>query len=273
VLWRVFESLKTDGSAVIEGVGAVTGAGGIGKSQVAVEFAHRFASYYPEGIIWVDAGQGRSSLVKILSECLADAIAIARASAGSLELHQIWSIVGALGSVLIILDDFPKGEVLRDWLPPSSITRVLVTSRRRDLQVTPIPIDFLDDIDGLALLNTSDRDFGDEAKWLLRRLGGLPLAIELAIELARSYLNLRPHVSVAELLDEMSRVGEILALSEFATDYADELPTGHEKDISATFQISWDVGETGSAGTIEDHLVTGVRTRSEKPSPEVLSPQ
>src|SRR5579871_1457390 len=236
-LWRIHDSLSDGGAAVIEGVGAVIGAGGIGKSQLAVEYAHRFATYYPAGIIWIDAGQGRPTFVKQLSEGFADEIPIIEQSAGSDEVARLWHGIAALGSVLIILDDFPKDENLRSWLPPATNIHVLITSRRRDLHVTPIPLDFLTETEGLALLNTSDRRFGNEARWLLRRLGGLPLAIELA----KSYLNLRPEISVEELLDEIDRVGEMQALSEFARDYADELPTGHEKDISATFQISWDL--------------------------------
>jgi len=43
----------------------------------------------------------------------------------------------------------------------------------------------------------------------------------------------------------MSKAGEIQALKTFAERYGDELPSKHELDVAATFQLSWDqLGET-----------------------------
>ena len=42
-------------------------------------------------------------------------------------------------------------------------------------------------------------------------------------------------------MEEMQRAGEVEVLSEFAAEYRDELPSRHERDVVATFQLSWNV--------------------------------
>jgi hypothetical protein len=66
---------------------------------------------------------------------------------------------------------------------------------------------------------------------LVEILGGLPLALELA----RNFLNIRIDVSIDSLEQEIVRVGEMKTLSIFADKYANELPSGHIKEVAATF--------------------------------------
>jgi len=68
-------------------------------------------------------------------------------------------------------------------------------------------------------------------------VGGLPLALELL----RAWLELRPHVNIAALREKMQAAGELKLLQQFAEAYGDELPTAHELDVAATFQLSWDL--------------------------------
>ncbi len=52
---------------MIEGVGIVSGTGGIGKTQMAIEYVHRFGSRYHGGVFWIDAEQGIVSMVSQIS--------------------------------------------------------------------------------------------------------------------------------------------------------------------------------------------------------------
>ena len=63
----------------------------------------------------------------------------------------------------------------------------------------------------------------------------------LALELATRYLNYREDLSIPALLQEMESAGEIGALAEFAAEYRDQLPSGHELDVVQTFQMSWEI--------------------------------
>ncbi len=85
--------------------------------------------------------------------------------------------------------------------------------------------------ESVRLLNSGERKLGEPATALAERLGGLPLALELA----KSYLNYRQDLTVPELIAEITRAGEVAVLSEFAAEYRNELPSKHERDVVSTF--------------------------------------
>src|SRR5438045_67144 len=61
--WRLHDSLFRDSTTILAGEVVVVGTGGLGKTQLAIEYAHRMAPYYSGGIYWVDAEQGLSTLI------------------------------------------------------------------------------------------------------------------------------------------------------------------------------------------------------------------
>jgi tetratricopeptide (TPR) repeat protein len=233
-LWRVYDQLAQGKTSIVEGVGVVCGAGGLGKTQLAVEYVHRFNCHYPGGVFWVEADQGMARLIDVLSRSAQVEVDGKRPAADQLE--EIWTELNRRAAILVVLDNFPERESLEPWLPPSGSIHVVVTTRRRDLTRHPqVSLPLLTVEEGLALLNSGTRRFGQEAEALVEDVGGLPLALELL----RSYLNRRPDVSVAGLRQTMAEAGEVALLGEFATEYRDELPTHHERDVAATFQVSW----------------------------------
>src|SRR5581483_11460066 len=125
---------------------------------------------------------------------------------------------------------------LQPYLPVGGRVHTLITTRRQDLDCPSVRLNTLTTEEGVRLLNSGARRFGDEATALVARLGGLPLALELA----KGYLNHRKGLTISSLLGEMSANTEIELLSEFASEYRDHLPTRHETDIVRTFQLSWD---------------------------------
>src|SRR6201999_636840 len=84
--------------------------------------------------------------------------------------------------------------------------------------------------ESVQLLNSGDRQFGQSVEALAERLGGLPLALELA----KSYLNYRKDLGIPALIEEMKRAGDVSVLTKFASKYGDQLPSGHELDVAAT---------------------------------------
>jgi len=237
-LWQINDMLRERKTAVVEGVGIVVGTGGIGKTQLAIEYVHRFGASYPGGVFWIDAELGISNMIAQVVRG-AD-IDIDSTLEERYQLIQLWKKLSQFPPVLIVLDNFPENEPLQPWLPPAGSIHTLVTTRRRDLNYSRLPLDFMTAEEGVMLLNTGERKFGQEAEKLVVTLGGLPLALELA----RNFLNLRISVTIDRLLEEIKRVGEIKTLSIFADKYADELPSGHIKEVAATFQISWELASS-----------------------------
>jgi hypothetical protein len=184
----------------------------------------------------VDAARGLSTLIGQLGA--AAGLDLDTKTEEPAQVEQIWRLLNARSApYLLILDNFPENTPLRPYLPTTGPAHTIVTTRRRDLQQAVVGLDALSPEEGVRLLNSGQRQLGKGAEELVRRLGGLPLALELA----KSYLNYRRDLSIEVLLKEMTIAGEMQTLAEFASEYRDELPNLHERDIVATFQMSWNI--------------------------------
>lgn len=263
-LWNLHDLLNQDDTAVVEGVGVVMGTGGLGKTQLATEYVHRFGNYYPGGVFWADADQGLATVIQQIAT--AGRIDIDGAMPIDKQYERLWQTLSRTpAAVLIVFDNFSETEALQPWLPVGANLKALVTTRRRDLAYPKVSLPFLTHEEALELLNSGERQFGVEVIPLVDALGGLPLALELS----HNFLNRKPTVNIDALLVEINKLGELAALNVFAEHYKDELPTGHEKSVGATFQLSWDLAteaeqkllRLGLLGTLTD-TETIVETRS-----------
>ena len=209
--------------------------GGLGKTQLAVEYVHRFGQCYPAGVFWVEADQGLTRLIQVISQHAK--IEVDGRLCEQAQLDTIWAALANRAASLVVLDNFPETVPLRPWLPVTGASRVLVTTRRRDLKLATVPVAAFTGEEGVRLLNIGARQIPDsaETRALVEAVGGLGLALELL----RVYLNLRTDVSPAELRIALRAKGELPLLARFAESYEDELPTGHERNVAATFQMSW----------------------------------
>jgi len=235
-LWQLHDLLNQDDTAIVEGVGVVMGTGGLGKTQLATEYVHRFGNYYPGGVFWTDADQDLATVVQQI--VTGAGIDINSALPVTQQCEVLWQkLVQTPTEVLIIFDNFSETEALEPWLPVGTNLKTLVTTRRRDLAYPKLSVPFLSHKEALELLNNGERKFSLEATPLIDTLGGLPLALELA----RNFLDRRPTVSIDAMLGEIAKLGELAVLNVFTEHYKNELPTGHEKAVGATFQLSWDL--------------------------------
>ena len=228
--------LLKNGIAVVNGIGVVVGSGGLGKTQLAIEYVHRFGSLYQGGIYWVNAELKYPSAIAQLAKFSATEMD------NTLPLEEqadtLWrELSSGADTTLVIYDNFPENEPLQNWLPVSSVKiKTLITTRRKDLAAPAVTLTYMEDYESLILLNSRERQFSAaEAGQLISMIGGLPLALELT----SNYLNRRKDINIQQLVEEMNNVGDVVVLDKFSKKYRDELPTGHEKSITATFQISW----------------------------------
>ncbi len=232
-LWALHDLLVQGDKASIQGVGVVVGSGGLGKTQLATEYVHRFGNYYPGGVFWADAEQSLESVIQNIA--FSSGIQVDGALPVERQSETLWRALKKLHApVLIVFDNFSEEEALQPWLPIGDNLKFIVTTRRRDLALPKLALPYLTPEEGLALLNSRERKFGPEAIDLVTDLGGLPLALELLC----NYLNQMPTLSVQAVRANIAKTGELSALDVFTEHYKDQLPTGHEKAIGATFQLS-----------------------------------
>ena len=177
-LTRIREALTGKGGRAA--IQALHGMGGVGKTQLAIEYAHRHSDDY-DVTWWLD-----SENTALMTQQYADLAAelgaaqpglpqdaIRRAVLSDLHRRPRW---------LLIFDNAEDPAFLRDWLP-SGPGHVIVTSRSRDWAelATPVPVDVLPRPESVDLLRTRvPHIMTADAKALAGALGDLPLALAQA---------------------------------------------------------------------------------------------
>jgi tetratricopeptide (TPR) repeat protein len=254
-LWRLHGMLRGSLDAVVRAAAAgrhdvvcLVGMGGIGKSQLAEEYALRFAAAYPGGVVWLDGlafsdehrGGADADALRRQLRAVADNLALpVRDEASVDELRgQVALRLGASGRVLWIVDDLPGGLTrgqLDRWLAPMPGAATIVTTRTTAYRsaIASLEVEALDEPDGVALLARSsglaDAVDLDAAARIVAALGGHPLAIDVSgALLARATA---PAMAVFAAQLELPASPQVAELGE---ELDIELPSGHENSILLT---------------------------------------
>ena len=205
-------------------VSAIAGMAGIGKSTLAVHWAHQQAERFPDGQLFVNLrGFDPAGIPVPPAEALRgflDAFGIAahRLPSDVDSLAALYRSVLAGRRVLVVLDNARDSDQVRPLLPGTPGCVVVVTSRNRltDLVASqgahPLTVDVLTEAEARDLLARrvgEDRVRAEPAAVdaIVARCAGLPLA--LAVVAARAAQ--RPTFDLAHVAGELTRAGDELA--------------------------------------------------------------
>ncbi|MBT2395415.1 tetratricopeptide repeat protein [Streptomyces sp. ISL-100] len=176
---------------------SLQGVGGIGKTQLATEYAYRHATGY--GLVWWVHAESSTLAESCLAE-LAEILGLPVGGTQSVLIRRLWSVLSQRDDWLLVYDnlDNPTGA---DQVPPLDCGRVLITSRSPAVgRLTPdmIQVSPFDRGESLALLRRRCPDLAhDEAGQVCEAIGDLPLAVEQAgCFLAESGLEVDAYVAL-----------------------------------------------------------------------------
>ncbi|RMG86865.1 MAG: toll/interleukin-1 receptor domain-containing protein, partial [Chloroflexi bacterium] len=201
-------------AAAITPAAAASGIGGVGKTQLAVEYAHRYGRYY-YGVHWINMADLKATDETSLNSRLAEEIAACGQVMGlnlppndlGAQMQMTLQAWRSSAPRLIVLDNVEEAGVynhIRQLLQGQHVlitTRVMDESRWRNLGATACPIKTLPREQSRQLLRKLAPRLNDvddaELDALAERLGDLPLALDLA----GRYLEQNQHLTPAAYLE------------------------------------------------------------------------
>jgi Tfp pilus assembly protein PilF len=208
-------------------VQALFGLGGIGKTQLALEYAHRHRDAY--AIVWWLAAEDRSTL-ELLYSRLASRLNLNFAHGANLDAirHLLRRVLSDRSDWLLIFDNAPSAEAIADFIPLHPKGHVLITSRSpywhgvaRDVQVHEPSRQ-----ESIAFLRRRTQRNEQEliVNRLAQALGDLPLAMEQAAATI-----VQTGITFAEYLMRFERHWvELLQQGPSRRDYPDSLAMAWE---------------------------------------------
>ena len=251
-LARQLKAHQTSAIGQVE-IAGVTGLGGIGKTQLASEFVHRYGRYFEGGVFWMSFAEPAAVPAEVA------------ACGRSLDLHPSYESLPLDQQVrlveeewqrpvarLLVFDNCEDESLLDRWRPRFGGARVLVTSRRprwdRALGVRAVPITTLPRAASIELLRRFRQDVPATDPVLMEiaaELGDLPLALHLAGSSLERYAQAsfgQPGAYLASL-----RQGNLLDHPSLQGKFSGMSPTKHEIHVGRTFALSVEQLEPGDA--------------------------
>ena len=227
----------------------ITGMGGLGKTQMAVEYANNQKDSYPDGVFWLNA----ANLLLIELAELAETLGLAEhQTARDQAAFAVRDYLEKNPQTLIIFDNLEKPkslnlQVAAGLIPTALKCRLLFTTRKRDFpsNMQLFEVKVLDEEAGLHLLLRGRSEVLDSAHseyqtagQIVDAMGGLPLALELAV----AYFEKFKQTTLKGYLDLLASKGGLSALDlspKYTRLNEQDLATRHSVAITATLEMQW----------------------------------
>ncbi|MEH2375302.1 tetratricopeptide repeat protein [Nostoc sp.] len=234
-LEKLHQQLQTSRQVAIV---AVAGMGGVGKTEIAIQYAKQHLQNYQGGVCWLSA-QGIDVIIQIFRFV-------------ELKFNKIapddWELADRLkycwenwqkGEVLLVFDNVTDYKTqVQPYLPPESPRfKVLLTTREKfDRTLPQLSLGVLKPLAAMKLLKSLvDRERLKSEPWVAREickfLGYLPLALELV----GRYLDIMPDLSLETLRKRLEKK----RLEHEAIAKANPLMR-YEYGVAEAFALSWE---------------------------------
>ncbi|HEY0496974.1 MAG TPA: tetratricopeptide repeat protein [Kutzneria sp.] len=214
-------------------IALVVGPGGIGKTSLAVHWAHERQDRFPDGQLFVDLrgcspdGEAVRPLTALRGFLDALGVDTGRLNGTLADHTALYRSVIADRRMLIVLDNAASGDQIEPLLPGTAACTALITSRRKltavvtryGSQVVTLPALEDDEAKVLLMRRLDERRAAPDAvtREIIARCGGYPLALAIVASRARGH----PDIPLAEFVAELRDLG-LEALD--GDDPSDSLP-------------------------------------------------
>jgi tetratricopeptide (TPR) repeat protein len=216
--------------------------GGVGKTELAIQYALKHLNDYPGGVCWLPAKNPDMGI---------EIVRFARSRLDHLNPPEDWDLKTQVdfcwqrwqsGEVLVVLDDVTDYEEIKHYLPlVEPRFKVLMTTRIKRLgkSIESVLLNILDEPDALKLLifhvgEERIQQELDEAKKLCASLEFLPLGLELV----GRYLDRKPHLLLAEIRRRLKEKG--LDERSLQKREKEEQDMTAKVGVKAAFELSWE---------------------------------
>ncbi|GHI04262.1 hypothetical protein AQI88_38880 [Streptomyces cellostaticus] len=235
------------------GQAVIAGLGGMGKTLLAEQYAHRFGSFYPGGIYWFAAAashdpgtnpeEAQEEARAQHHQQIARIFGIDPAQATLEEIRETARrhIEQTGKPCLWVVDDIPGRlplEVVRELACPHPLGRTVMTTRWRGYQLPAVDVDVLPRDEAWRLLTSARAPAGLEEEAAAGDLVGALGCHALAVDLARGCIADQPSLTYQQLRADLADTQHGDAFQDLVDDIEAQVPTGHTRDIAATFTRS-----------------------------------
>lgn len=240
VLQQLHASLITSEAAAL--TQTISGLGGVGKTQIAVEYCYRHRGEY-KAVLWATADSREELLSDLISIAKLLKLPESRAKDQQPILNALRKWMREQPHWLLVLDNVASIEMIKDIIPPARRGHILVTTRTQATGTYPkINVQDMEVEEGALLVlrraNILDHDVDlsdaaekdrEIAEQISRELGGLPLALDQA----GAYIQ-ETECSLSAYLDRYKiRRAELLG-------YRGASDSDHPHSVATTFSLSFE---------------------------------
>lgn len=250
ILSHLYTVLKDRKAAALNQAQAISGLGGIGKTQIAIEYAYRYRKNY-QAVFWINASSHDAfsadfvmlaALLDLPEQREQDQDIVVRAVRRWLSSDSHW---------LLVLDNVDDLALIDEFLPPDATGDVLITTRQQALGTIAqsIEVEKMGIKEGVkfllrrakllgpdATLDQAPQEQQARANEIVALLDGLPLALDQAgayIEETRCSLSHYLELYATRRKELLSRRGR--------------LPVDHPEPVATTWSLSFQKAEQESA--------------------------
>ncbi|MEU5907505.1 FxSxx-COOH system tetratricopeptide repeat protein, partial [Micromonospora sp. NPDC047467] len=209
--------------------------GGVGKTQVAVEYVHRFAAQY-DLVAWINAEDPQLVPAQLTALAADLGLVVEHGEAGA--LPALRRLLQQPKRWLLVFDNAETAVAVQPWVP-AGVGHVLITSRSRNWsEFARVDLELLTRRESVTLLRNRVSELSaEDADLVADRLGDLPLALVQAANV----LSTMPAELYVQMLD--TNADEVLN---------EGLPPSYPRSLAGALRVS--INELADHGEALDLL-------------------